>query len=344
MASTREAIRQLIVREGSISGPELAKALGITRQAVHPHLRALIESGAIVKTGSTRAARYHPRSAAPPARSLSREFVLDGLEESETYEAVSIQLNLSRLPDNAEAIIHYAFTEILNNAIDHSGAKRCTVDITLDANRINFEIRDRGVGVFRSIADKLHLDGEPAALVELVKGKTTTMPQAHSGEGIFFVSRAADRFSLRSHRLETVWDRGRDDVFVADRRYIEGTRVRFSISSHSRTRLDDVFEAYAPEDFDYRFEKTRVAVKLLKRDYLSRSEARRLLHNLDRFSVVELDFKDVEHVGQGFADEIFRVFAKMHPDIEIRACRTSKAAAAMIAHVRGQDPSGVTRS
>lgn len=80
-------------------------------------------------------------------------------------------------------------------------------------------------------------------------------------------------------------------------------------------------------------------MKLLKPDYVSRSEAKRLLHNLDKFSAIELDMKDVWHVGQGFADEVFRVFANAHPDIEITARNASKVVAAMIAHVRGQSHS-----
>lgn len=79
---------------------------------------------------------------------------------------------------------------------------------------------------------------------------------------------------------------------------------------------------------------TRQAVKLLRRNYVSRSEAKRLLHNLDRFSEIELDMRGVGHVGQGFADEVFRVFRQAHPGIRIEAVHASPAVAAMIAHAR----------
>jgi hypothetical protein len=42
---------------------------------------------------------------------------------------------------------------------------------------------------------------------------------------------------------------------------------------------------------------------------MSRSQARRLMNRFDRFSEVVLDFTGVNFIGQGFADEIFRVFA-----------------------------------
>ena len=331
--STRDAIRDYIAGNGSATSPELADHLGITRQAVSLHVRELLADGEIFKTGSTRAARYFPRDAAAPERRLQRDLALTGLDESGVYADVAITLTLSRLPDNVESIVHYAFTEMLNNAIDHSMADQCTVDVRLDASRLAFSVREAGIGVFHSIRDKFDLPDEHAAMIELVKGRTTTKPEAHSGEGIFFVSHAADRFLLRSHRLQIEWDRFRDDVFVSEPRYLKGTLVQFEVRTDSRTRLEDVFAEFAPEQYDYQFEKTRVLVKLLAREYVSRSEAKRLLHNLDRFSEVELDMRDVTSVGQGFADEIFRVFADAHPGIAIRTVNAGKAIEAMIRHV-----------
>jgi hypothetical protein len=75
-----------------------------------------------------------------------------------------------------------------------------------------------------------------------------------------------------------------------------------------------------------------VLVKLLQRDYVSRSEAKRLLHNLDKFTEIEFDMREVRHVGQGFADQVFRVFAAAHPGIVIRAVNASGAIDAMIRH------------
>jgi anti-sigma regulatory factor (Ser/Thr protein kinase) len=330
--STRDAIRGYIEKHTSATGPELAKYLGISRQAVSLHLRKLIAAGEIFKTGSTRAARYFPADAAPESRRVRRELSLEGLDEGRVYEQVAITLNLSRLPANVEAIVNYAFTEMLNNAIDHSKAERCEIEVELDATRIRFSVRDAGIGAFHSIAEKFGLEDEQAAMVELIKGKTTTLPSAHSGEGIFFTSRSADWFSLRSHRLQIEWDRDRGDVFVSNPRFLAGTLVQFALLRDSRSRLEDVFAEFAPEEYDFRFEKTRVMVKLLRRDYVSRSEAKRLLHNLHKFSEIELDMREVKHVGQGFVDEVFRVFASAHPGILIRAINASGAVDAMIRH------------
>ena len=66
----------------------------------------------------------------------------------------------------------------------------------------------------------------------------------------------------------------------------------------------------------------------------TRSEAKRLLLNLDKFTEIELDMREVESVGQGFADEIFRVFATTHPEKIVRTMNASIAVDAMLKHVK----------
>ena len=60
-----------------------------------------------------------------------------------------------------------------------------------------------------------------------------------------------------------------------------------------------------------------------------------MLAGLDRFSVVLLDFEGVDLIGQGFADEVFRVFVHEHPDMELYADGANPAVARMIRHVAG---------
>ena len=299
----KRTILAYLARRRTASGAELRSHLGISRQALSVHMRSLVEAGKVVRAGATRGARYMLQSRSPVAATVARALRTRGLDEARIWDELAAGLNLHRaLPPNVEAIAHYSFTEMLNNAIEHSEAERCSIRFRLDSGTLAFEVRDPGIGVFHSIASKLHLDGEYAALVELLKGRTTTMREAHSGEGIFFTSRAADRFVLRSHRIQVEWSRIKDDVFVSNPRFLKGTSVAFAIQRSSRHRLDAVFAEFAPEEYDFRFQKTRVLVKLLRREYVSRSEAKRLVANLDKFSEIVLDFRDVKSVGRGFAD------------------------------------------
>lgn len=79
--------------------------------------------------------------------------------------------------------------------------------------------------------------------------------------------------------------------------------------------------------------KTEVKVRLYQTEFISRSEARRLLTGLDRFKTIILDFKGVKTVGQGFADEIFRVFKRNHPDIKIQTRNLSASQESIIRHI-----------
>jgi anti-sigma regulatory factor (Ser/Thr protein kinase) len=293
----------------------------------------LIASGAVTKAGSTRSARYFAPGQAPQGRQLAHSLELQGLDESRTYDEIAARLNLEKsLKPHVANIFQYAFTEMLNNVIEHSKSDGVRTIARVDPGVAFFEIRDAGIGVFHSIAEKFELNDEHAAMVELVKGRTTTMPKAHTGEGIFFTSRAADRFVLRSHRIQLEWDRARSDTFVSQRRFLRGTTVQFTIRRDSRHRLGSVFSEFAPEEYDYRFERTSILVRLLQKEYISRSEARRLTANLEKYVEVVLDFEGVKSIGQGFADEVFRVFADRHPATAITAVNAGPAVSAMLRH------------
>jgi anti-sigma regulatory factor (Ser/Thr protein kinase) len=260
---------------------------------------------------------------------------LKGTDEAAVYDRLGNSVNLkAQVRPNVEAIVRYAFTEMLNNAIEHSHSPRGRVRLRLNPAEVSFEVRDAGIGIFHSIRSKFRLEDEQAALLELVKGRTTTMSERHSGEGIFFTSRVADLFRLRSHRIGVEWNRARGDVFVSQERFLPGTWVEFVVERGTRRRLEAVFAAFAPPDSDFRFEKTRVLVKLLQAQFVSRSEAKRLLANLERFREVVLDFKHVKAIGQGFADEVFRVFVAAHPDTRVVAENPNRVVDAMIRHVR----------
>jgi hypothetical protein len=53
---------------------------------------------------------------------------------------------------------------------------------------------------------------------------------------------------------------------------------------------------------------------------------------LEKFTEVTLDFQGVDSIGQGFADEIFRVFTRMHPGVRVGYANAPPAIDAMIRH------------
>ena len=81
----------------------------------------------------------------------------------------------------------------------------------------------------------------------------------------------------------------------------------------------EIFDEYISDDFV--FNKTKITVHLAKdylgHDFVSRSLAKRILMNVEKFKIIVLDFENIDNIGQGFADEVFRVFKNKNPDITI---------------------------
>lgn len=70
---------------------------------------------------------------------------------------------------------------------------------------------------------------------------------------------------------------------------------------------------------------TIVLAELDQELLMARSQAKRILRGLEsRFKHVTLDFKGIRLVGQGFVDEVFRVFANKHPEIHFKSIHTNE--------------------
>ena len=54
-----------------------------------------------------------------------------------------------------------------------------------------------------------------------------------------------------------------------------------------------------------------------KESYIPRSEAKRILAGLEKFNHIILNFRNIKTVGQGFVDEVFRIFKNRFPHIKI---------------------------
>ncbi len=236
---------------------------------------------------------------------------------------------IGSLDREPRSIFHYAFTEMLNNAIEHSGSDEVEVRFERVDGGLAFEVIDEGIGLFEHLRRGLGLSSELEALEELSKGKVTTLPAAHTGEGIFFTSKVADRFEIDASGLRWIVDNREHDVAVGRGHQGRGTRVRFEASLAPPRTLADVFDEYT---VDFEFRKTRVVIKLFTRGdrFISRSEARRVTHGLERFGEAILDFSGVLEVGQGFVDEVFRVWARAHRTTKVTPVNMGREVAFMV--------------
>lgn len=308
---------------------ETARKFDISRQAVNKHLRRLVDDGHVTVQGTTRSRRY---SLTIIDRRRTVVKLGSHTDENQVWRQ-QVAPFFPDLPSSALRIWAYGFQEMLNNAIDHSSGTNVAIDIKRTITSTEMIILDDGYGIFRRIKDSLGLEDERHAVFELTKGKLTTAPDNHTGEGIFFTSRMFDRFSIDSGSVylthispeEEYWLYGNDE-------HVTGTWICMKLSNHTKRAPNEIFGAFSG-DGDYGFTKTVVPVDLARYGndaLISRSQARRVLVRLDRFNTVLLNFKNVEQVGQGFADEVFRVFARAHPDIALIPINADAQVMAMI--------------
>lgn len=320
-----EEIRRFIIDNVENQPKEIALVtstkFGITRQAANKHLQRLVAEKSIVRKGKTRSRSY---SLHPTEEWVKRIQITPELAEDVAWR-LEIAPSLMHLPANVFEIWHYGFTEMLNNVLDHAGGRTVTLKLHKTATTTEIVIGDDGVGIFRKIQDNLGLLDERHAILELAKGKLTTDPANHTGEGIFFTSRMFDGFDILSggtfftHRI----DNGEDWILESNSR--SGTWVWMKLSNHTARTTKKIFDQYSSED-NYGFTKTVVPVRLAQYGddkLVSRSQAKRLVARVDRFKTVIFDFAGVDSVGQAFADEIFRVFASKHTEIELAAINTN---------------------
>lgn len=316
-----EKILQFIAQNKEASTKELLSLTGFSRTYLNRLLNQLIQEKKILRLGQTNRTHYvlfDEKILEEASQVWRKDLINQNLSEDQVFrDFKNTSSLLVDVPQTTVNILEYAFTEMLNNAIDHSGSTKIAVEFKKESGNIIFSVRDFGVGVFNNIMKFHGLKNEYEAIQDLLKGKQTTAREFHSGEGIFFTSKIADVFSLASEQTELRIDNNINDIFIVPQRREHGTKVVFTIGIMSNKKLTDVFARFA--DVDSGFTKTEIQVKLYNLDtvFISRSQARRLLAGLEKFKEIVLDFAKVETVGQGFADEIFRVYQNAHLDKKI---------------------------
>ena len=234
----------------------VAAQLGLSGARVSMQVRALVAEGYLEKAGTTR-----PTYALGRNRRFERRYMRQGLAEDAVWFEQLLPL-LRDLPRNILDIAHHGVTEMVNNAVDHSDATWVLVRMDLRDGRLRFEIADDGIGIFRKITRALDLPDERLALLELSKGKLTTDPRRHSGEGIFFSSRMFDSFRIASEGLVFDHDADYERDLLDDADEANGTRVEMQIATDSARTAKDVIDQYSSGPDDYSFAKTVVPVRL----------------------------------------------------------------------------------
>lgn len=253
------------------------------------------------------------------------------LEEQQIFDKY-IRPLLSELPHNVQRIWEHVFTEIMNNAIEHSDADQIVIRLLKNKLHTTIIIDDDGIGIFNRICAYITERDKKAytlddAVTMLFAGKLTTNEACHSGEGIFFSSRAVDKFIILSsnrifthdrYELEDNWNIETMESSKAKEILLnkKGTYVLMELRNDSKKILREIFDMYG--DQTRGFYKTQIPLKniITSGFAVSRSQARRISASFEKFKEVELNFDGIDEISQAFAHEMFVVFQKKHPDIK----------------------------
>lgn len=310
-----------------IKTSEIIKLTGFSRTYINRALHELRDEGKIIMMGKANKSVYvlaekkSIDNAKKQILKFSENFTNENLSEESVLKKIQDETGiLMELTKNIDNIIVYSFLEMVNNAIDHSQSKNIQVKVEKNETDVSFIVKDFGIGIFNNIKSTFGLVDNLSAIQWLLKGKQTTAPEAHTGQGIFFSSKMADSFIIKSSgkKVQFLNKEDLNDIYIENIKEEVGTEIFFIISLKSHKTAQEIFEKFTDKN-TFEFSKTKILVKLfeISKNPLSRSEARRVMLGLNEFKEITLDFNNVESIGQSFADEIFRVWQNNHSDIKI---------------------------
>ena len=315
---------------------EVAQRLQISPAAAGKLLRRLVDLQWLQRDGTPRKPIYRPGA----LRQVVRRYPLTGLQEDQPW-AQDFVANF-QVPVHVAQLAQHAFTELLNNAVEHSGGTGVTVSMRQTPLHLQMLVSDDGRGIFNAIGETFQISDPAQAMLELAKGKLSTRPDAHNGRGLFFTARLADIIDLHANGAafqQRDWQREQWQPTRPACR--QGSTVYVAICVDTERRLDDVLRRYSLDGLGYAFERTVVPLRLAtgpQVDLASRAQARRVAARLQRFRRVELDFDGLAEVGHGFVGELLRVFHQQHPEVDMVPVNMSPRVAALVGSVVNTGP------
>jgi len=312
---------------------KVSKNFGISLTTVYRYIKDLEKEGIISKANGIYTLKETAHYFEYKVNKKER------LEEDVIYKT-DIYPFIKDLPANVIKIWQYAFTEMMNNAIDHSESDIIAGVIARNYLNTNIAIIDIGIGIFEKIRSYYEYNSIDDAVLELFKGKLTTDSGNHSGEGIFFTSRMVDIFGAMSDGKIFTHNKYADfyndiESVPSMKKYknSKGTTIVMFLANFSCRQTKEVFDMFS--DIDGGFTKTQIPIsKVFSDDYpVSRSQAKRLCSRFEDFSEIILDFEGVGDIGQGFAHELFVVFKRNHPSVQFAIINANEDVSKMIKHV-----------
>ncbi|MBO5081504.1 MAG: DUF4325 domain-containing protein [Lachnospiraceae bacterium] len=319
-------LEKIAQRDDGIS-KSVSEAFSVNQNTIHTYINELVDENIIrrIKRGQYELVKDVHKF------ELKRE---NGDLDTDTYAYYHcLEEHISHFDENVQAIWSYTFSEMINNVMDHSAASDVEIIVEQDYLNTSVMIYDNGIGIFKKIKEHFKFPSLDEAICELFKGKLTTDSENHSGEGIFFSSKMMDDFFIvSSGKIFTNNKYDNSKIISIASEHIKGTCVIMSLSNYTHKKPHEVFDLYA--NVDGGFIKTKIPMKnIFDTSPVSRSQAKRVCNRLEKFKEVVIDFEGVQWIGQGFAHQLFVIFAREHMDIQIVPINMNEDITKMYNHV-----------
>ena len=333
LASATTWITRAAALHGVALPEHVMQRLSITRRSALALVRKLEDTQWLKREGPARKPVFKPGV----LRQVVRAYALAGLHEDQPW-ARDFAPHFPLRP-NVARLLQHAFAELVNNAVDHSGGNAVTVSLRQTPLHVQLLVSDDGCGLFQRIEKSFQIDDPQLAMFELSKGKLTSMPDAHSGHGLYFTTRLADFYNLHANNAAFQGHGAEHGRWSSSKAMVrQGTSIYLAIALDTERTLDGVLRGHSVEPGAYAFDRTVVPLRLLTGAQVgleSRAQAKRVVSRLGTaFRRAELDFAGIDDIGHGFADELFRVFARRHPGLELVPLGMAPRVAAMVGSVR----------
>ncbi len=124
------------------------EVFGLSRVAINGYLKRLVETDLIMAVGNTKARRYTLK----PTVLINAVIPIAARNNAE--DAVwrfRIAPHVGDLKQNVKDVCYYGFTEILNNAMDHSGSPEANIAYIETYTKVIILVSDKGIGIFQKI-------------------------------------------------------------------------------------------------------------------------------------------------------------------------------------------------
>jgi len=275
---------------------------GISRQAMHKHMKSLIEDKKVVAFGNTKG-RYYKLN---PSVNYTKNFELTNEISTEIILKENILPNIKSLKDNIFEIFEFSIGALLNNVVDHANANKIYFKLYINHRDSHFVISDDGIGIFNKIRTGLGLVNTHMAGLELAKGNITTDPDNHSGDELNAIIHLFDKVTIDSSGHSLRFFNDNNEWLMQNSKQQHGTRIHLQIDTQSKRSCAKIFEFI----FKKKHRHISIPLNLLElSDYKiinCRSQVKNVLRNIKDYKIIEFDFQKIDLIGPSFADALVR--------------------------------------